>query len=95
MARLDSVEGHERYDAVRLLQTLVVTHHEVAIKYLDKIKQLDAVESNPTVKLALETYLKAVRDIQAGREPDIAKPAALEAKEAGRKDAAPAKKKAG
>ncbi len=95
MARLDSVEGHERYDAVRLLQTLIVTHHEIAIKYLEKIQQLDAVESNPSVKLALETYLKAVRDIQAGREPNIVKPAALEAKEAARKAAAAAKKKAG
>lgn len=88
MERLDSVEGHERYDAVRLLQTLIVTHHEVGIKYLEKIQQLDAVESNPSVKLATEKYLKAVRDIQAGREPDIVKPAALEAKEAARRKAA-------
>ena len=85
MARLESVEGHERYDAVRLLQTLIVTHYDVGIKYLEQIKQLDAVEANPTVKLATEKYLKAVRDIQAGREPDIVKPAALEAKQAARK----------
>jgi hypothetical protein len=87
MKRLESVEGHERYDAVRLLQTLIVTHYDVGIKYLDIIKQLDAVESNPSVKLACEKYLKAVKDIQAGREPDITKPAALEAKEAARRDA--------
>jgi hypothetical protein len=87
MKRLESVEGHERYDAVRLLQTLIVTHYEVGIKYFDIIRQLDAVEGNPSVKLACEKYLKAVKDIQAGREPDITKPAALEAKEAARKDA--------
>jgi len=85
MKRLESVEGHERYDAVRLLQTLIVTHFEIGIKYHEIIKQLDAVEMNPTVKLACEKYLKAVRDIQAGREPDIVKPAALEAKDAARK----------
>jgi hypothetical protein len=85
MARLESVEGHERYDAVRLLQTLIVTNYDVGIKYFEQIKQLDAVESNPTVKLATEKYLKAVRDIRAGREPDIVKPAALEAKQAARK----------
>jgi hypothetical protein len=88
MKRLESVEGHERYDAVRLLQTLIVTNYDVGIKYFEIIKQLDAVEGNPTVKLACEKYLKAVRDIQAGREPDITKPAALEAKEAARKEAA-------
>jgi hypothetical protein len=88
MKRLESVEGHERYDAVRLLQTLIVTHYDVGIKYFEIIKQLDAVEANPTVKLACEKYLKAVKDIQAGREPDITKPAALEAKEAARKEAA-------
>lgn len=93
MKRLESVEAHERYDAVRFLQTLIVTHHEVGIKYLDVIKQMDAVENNPTVKLACEKYLKAVRDIEAGREPDITKPAALEAKEAARKAADAAKHK--
>ncbi len=93
MKRLESVEGHERYDAVRLLQTIIVTHHEVGIKYLEIIKQLDAVESNPSVKLACEKYLKAARDIEAGREPDIVKPAALEAKEAARKAAEGAGKK--
>ena len=76
-----SVTGAEAY----LDQTIIVTHHEIGIKYLDIIKQLDAVESNPSVKLACEKYLKAVRDIEAGREPDIVKPAALEAKEAARK----------
>ncbi len=88
MKRLESVEGHERYDAVRLLQTLIVTHNEVGMRYFEVIKQLDAVENNPSVKLACEKYLKAVRDIQAGREPDIVKPAALEAKEAARREAA-------
>lgn len=87
MKRLESVEGHERYDAVRLLQTIIVTHYDVGIKYVEIIRQLDAVENNPSVKLACEKYLKAVRDIQAGREPDIVKPAALEAKEAARKEA--------
>jgi hypothetical protein len=85
MKRLESVEGHERYDAVRLLQTLIVTHYDIGIKFYEIIKQLDAVEMNPTVKLACEKYLKAVRDIQAGREPDIVKPAALEAKDAARR----------
>lgn len=93
MERLDSVEGHERYDAVRLLQTLIVTHHQIGMQYHEKIQQMDAVESNPTVKLATEKYLKAVRDIQAGREPDIVKPAALEAKDAARKAAEEASKK--
>jgi hypothetical protein len=87
MKRLESVEGHERYDAVRLLQTLIVTNYDVGIKYFEIIKQLDAVEGNPSVKLACEKYLKAVKDIQAGREPDITKPAALEAKEAARREA--------
>lgn len=94
MKRLESVEGHERYDAVRLLQTIIVTHNEVGMKYLDIIKHLDAVESNPSVKLACEKYLKAARDIQAGHEPDIVKPAALEAKDAARKAAEAAGKRA-